>query len=445
MGAPGYTLRAPLGWYSENLSLQQPFSWAEIEEPLAMEVLRRGADALTYFKIMSGWRTRLTQPRPLPSSHRHSLLDAQDIPNFTLPDLSESYTWYESRYDSEIRNEFRSLNATVKSAFGYKQKDETTHGEAIVAYKRMRAVYYQNGYTDPPEQIFKDIESADLIGIKVAGGLHRKYKEKLAKLESVLSQMPGLFQLEDVRKEMSGAGGFVPRFIAGTTSLSNHAFGLAIDIDYVWNPHIKHPAVVAVIQDVTGYDFSKPFMQRDAGIQPAEIASQTWLAQMDASRKLQEWLRKYLPIYNSSEAAELLGRKGKGKASDKNKFLTKDLPPDQMVCQEIDAPTQTELDKLSILDEHHGLRTINQWAQRGIQTIPLAFVVAMTQLGFRWGSMYENSKDIMHFELLAGVVLPAEDPKHPLMELLNVLNPADMKAKARKGSKKKKASTTKEI
>jgi len=56
------------------------------------------------------------------------------------------------------------------------------------------------------------------------------------------------------------------------------------------------------------------------------------------------------------------------------------------------------------------LKGLEGWAKHGIVSIPLALVAAMVKNGLRWGGEYKESKDFMHFELLAENVLSRSVP-----------------------------------
>src|SRR5205823_13084081 len=84
-----------------------------------------------------------------------------------------------------------------------------------------------------------------------------------------------------------------------TPALSNHAFGLAVDIDSPWNPHIKDREVIEVLKEITGYDFGEYFVNRSEAIPSLDWAAQIHMRERDASNRLQDWLRRYLPIYKS--------------------------------------------------------------------------------------------------------------------------------------------------
>ena len=88
-------------------------------------------------------------------------------------------------------------------------------------------------------------------------------------------------------------------------------------------------------------------------------------------------------------------------------------------CVPLDAATALEIERVQVLLKFHRMAELEAWADRGIQTIPIELAAAMAQLGFRWGAMYEHTKDVMHFELLATDVVKPDSARRPLEELLD--------------------------
>lgn len=82
-----------------------------------------------------------------------------------------------------------------------------------------------------------------LVGVK---GAHREGNVRFHRLAA--DQLVALFSaweqagLRD--RVLSWAGSYVPRLVRGRTSLSNHAFGTAFDINVPWNPLGARPALV---------------------------------------------------------------------------------------------------------------------------------------------------------------------------------------------------------
>jgi hypothetical protein len=112
---------------------------------------------------------------------------------------------------------------------------------------------------DNPEaiEILGDWESRNIVSVElpqlstVTGGRHRRMRfHRLARRQLVAMweawEAAGL--LDRIK---TYEGSFVPRFVRGSTStLSNHAFGSAFDINYRWNKLKKIPAAVGEVGSV---------------------------------------------------------------------------------------------------------------------------------------------------------------------------------------------------
>jgi hypothetical protein len=226
----------------------------------------------------------------------------------------------------------------------------------------------------------------------------------------VLGQMAGQLNPEVIRAFAVGklqVGGFVPRFIAGTERLSNHAFGLALDIDPVRNPHLKGKGDIAAFERAVGVHIGELFF---AGSEPAR---ETQARLDEIGLRLRAWLAIWLPQYEALLDARARSRRGSAKdraaASREAASLQRDISLN---------PAAADLHALDTLVRNHGIATVRVW-QQGLGTIPPEVVDVFRQLGMkygaRWGTEYEKSKDIMHLELQAAVALPkAAGPPRPI-------------------------------
>jgi hypothetical protein len=246
----------------------------------------------------------------------------------------------------------------------------------------------------------------------VVGGLHEKLRTRLLDVERTLNEWsPGLSSR--VAKEVTSIGGFVPRYIAtkegqtGPQKLSNHAFGLAVDINSDWNPHIKDRSVIDVLTEITGFKYGAKFDPKASG-DKVFIAMQEWQKSREASDKLKIWLGKYLPIYEAQSNSS----------------------------QQLDADEKLQLKLIGILLKFHSLKELKQWAVQGIQSLPHELVAAMTKNRIDWGEDYIGTKDSMHFELWPKDVLPPDSPHRYVQDLLQ--NPAAGAMRA--GQKKRRPS-----
>jgi D-alanyl-D-alanine carboxypeptidase len=370
----------------DPLPVSEVLDSPEMERALLMEALNRGAGTLELFRMLKTWRAQRQRRHPRTV---FGLLNFDDVLVGGFADQAETFLVRQCRedYDRMLRDEFSSLPDDVHDSFAFDKH------EPFAYYCQMRPVFYRAGYSDPCETIFLKIEPAQFLGHNVAGGLHEVFRDRLARLERELdSWSPGLSQRLSSQIKNKNVGGFVPRYIAPkqghrqkAPSLSNHAFGLAIDIDPDWNPHIKDQEVVDVLKEITGYDFGQVLVPKEKGIPEMDRIAQTHARVHEASDRLRTWLKRYLPVYE----AELR------KASTPASFPTDPAAPP--VCED---PSEESKQIIRLL-KYHKLAELKQWSTKGIESVPLELAAAMANLGFRWGGSYEHSKDIMHFELEA--------------------------------------------
>lgn len=306
-----------------------------------------------------------------------------------IQSFSSDPSWISERIDSFVRsyeqavlNEFKTLPEDVQSSFQYgfvKSRSKTNDQNEADAnayeswyYLKMRPAYYCAGYRDPAEMIFRRIRRSKLLGRTI--DLHELFLEKTANLKSLLPD--GLY--EEVVASIASIGGFCPRFQAGTKKLSNHAFGLAIDVDAVVNPDFNRREEIEVIRKITGYDLGTALTEFQPGVTPEQRVIEIHRRMQDASDKLKQWLNTHVSSQDPG-VSPLTGRS-----------------------------EETPEDLLRILLKYRSAKDLNAWQRRGIQTVPVAFSAAMARLGFRWGNEYQNKKDVMHFEL-EGALQPSMD------------------------------------
>ena len=400
----------------DTLQLSQFLATPPVEEAVAMEAMRRGANEMQLVGLMWQWRKDHRQNQTFSPFARLSL----DLPPLSSSESLNVWPWIDA-YRNEVQQEFNSLPADVRGAFKSEKK------EALPHYFELRPLYYCAGFSDPAETIFRSIVPAKLLGHSIGGGVHEIYKDVLDQVPNILNHWSkGL--AEKTGKQIRGVGGFVPRCIApkqghanNEAHLSNHAFGLAIDIDPAWNPHIKDKLVIDALKGAVGYDFGKPFVKDEKGIPEIDKVAQTHLLAQAASRKVQEWLQKYLPVLDTVlEDERLTTPVPKGKQRPKP-FLSsfRETAPE---CRELDVDSALQVERLKTILRFHERKDLEQWALHGIQSIPLALAAAMAELKLRWGTCYQDSKDMMHFEVYPNPL--SHSDKRPLNDLVGKVNVA---------------------
>jgi len=253
-------------------------------------------------------------------------------------------------------------------------------------YQVMRGAYYRAGWTCINRDVLDLIGPASFFGTPVRAGVHREMADVLRGAEKLVRDRdPKLAAVQQTAGFV--ISGFVPRLQAGSTQLSNHAMGLAIDIDPDWNPQLKSPAARAAFIRATGDDISRSLYPASS----IEVASKAYTRVTAMSRHLQDWLHQWLPQYlqlarQRADAAK--DPKGKQKVASIDKQIA----------------SGQDLSAVAALVKEYSLPTVQSWAANGIATIPpqviQAFLDAGRQNGASWGGLYEKTKDFMHLELV---------------------------------------------
>jgi hypothetical protein len=420
----------------------------ELERAIAAEAFRRGLEELKILELLHNRRKARAEPAPRYGGLRTGL---QLTPFDVGAGLAKMVSEESSHYRSITAEEFNRQSDFFRNAFADPDGPNAKRGHPkfgtddwqrnnLVYFLNMRSRYHLAGFDDPERTIFSQIGKARVLNHDVIGGLHMKFAEKLNQLGGILDGWAmGLAAKIDA--ELGDIGGFVPRFIAGSQTLSNHALGLAIDVDYVTNPHIKHPEVIkalnAVITD-TSFDFGKAALGGDdlRGVSRLDQIAQIHHRSRAASREVQVWLGKHLPRYQTLKQALADAKQRQKKQLDLERKLMRDRSgkmnvegatstaeaweSERAVLAEINA--DADLLRLQLLEKHHPISEIEKWKDIGIQTLSLEFAAAVgTIAGVRWGEEYRGHKDAMHFELEGGV-RPDSEPRDP--ELHDLVAPS---------------------
>jgi hypothetical protein len=387
----------------------------ELEEALSKEALLRGARELSVIERFERRRDRAIAPPP---GQRHLSLGVERLAPLDR-NLSPVWTWAGGLRDI-ARQELESLPKWVQKSFDF---DSLT--PRLDYYVGMRGVLYQLGYDDPAGDVFKHIVEGTLLDLPIKCGVHEVFRDRVAGLGKLLdSWAPGL--ASRTRSQIQSVSGFVPRFIApkhgeegGSLTLSNHALGLAVDIDVVGNPHIKEPSVIEAIREATGYDFGKAFYEESDEVPAVDRVMQIHMTAQKASDALQGWLQRWMPTYREMEYRRI--------ASKRASFA------DDLV---IDSEAGRAMELLKKINKYHSIADLEAWTRQGVQSIPQYLAAGMAALGFRWGNAYKSSKDGMHFELKPCTlrrcgpacregrhILRPDSVRRPLNDLLQAIAP----------------------
>lgn len=323
---------------------------------------------------------------------------------------------------------------------------------------RIRPLYYSHGYTDPADFLSQQVEYSLLGKGRLKTWIHSDLKDILDKTPGVLNGWAaGL--AEATAKEIGSVNGLQIREVKGKGVLSNHAFGCAIDVNALGNPHVVGAAVVEVFnwvarQGGVPFDFGKPILtqhERGHARYTADDIMEIRNRAIPASDAVRAWLQTNLPRYRKIMAQVQVAEQELGikhvkpgtplgerftKASAAAKRLRQerlkkippfveteankgsepppDAEPEGEALHEIDEAflaitSDPDLSRIQVLYENFDTSYINTWEKQGVMSMPLYFAAALVgELGLRWGEQYEGSKDAMHFELVDHV--PANDP-----------------------------------
>jgi hypothetical protein len=293
-------------------------------------------------------------------------------------------------YVAHAKSEFDALSGFVRASFKpiLSGKCIDPYRNSEEKYRAMRGAYYRAGWPFIKRDILDLITPTTFFGTAIEGGVHRELKDFLALVEGDIRKNHKKLA-DNVFRNTAGFSieGFKPRFQECSVHLSNHAFGLAIDVDPDWNPQVKTKNAVNAFKRATGEDMSLPFGPYSSLDQLRKIYQRI----VQASEKLKVWLNKFMPMYEQlqDERAKLrsdINRKKKIAALDRELLNNLDLAALVTLITEYEKPR------------------VQMWQAYGIVTIPQEIIESFVALGrkngARWGGGYENTKDIMHLELL---------------------------------------------
>lgn len=197
-------------------------------------------------------------------------------------------------------------------------------------YLDLWPLYHAHGIDDPAAYIAANITTVTFLGHHSPG--HRDLRAPLAAAESTLAAAGPLPAIHSFWS-------FNPRRIHGSTSLSKHSVGRALDIDPTSNPMISDRDDILVIHAATGVDFGRA--QTAAALRAAS----------DAFRQ----------TYTAAWAAQQ--------------------------TSDVAAAARRRAYELA------------QYARYGLLTLDQSIIDALVGAGLTWGGSWPHRKDLMHFEL----------------------------------------------
>lgn len=319
--------------------------------------------------------------------------DLTDRQQRRLDDVEDLRPLVADRFDAYValaKEEFDKLPVFVKPSFkpirDGRYADANAIANAADKYRVIRGAYYRAGWIAISRDILQLIGRVDFFGVPITGGVHREMAALLKLVETqVRKSAPAA--VNQLASPGFRIGGFVPRFQGESDQLSNHAYGMAIDVDATWNPQVKTKTAVAAFQRATGE-------RLDVLLRPAsslDAIRQTYKRLAKVSATLKVWLNKWLPKYDQLQSDRASYKKDP-KAKEKVAAIDKELKAD------------LDLAALHMLIVEYERLAVDAWRVYGIVSIPVEVIEAFVALGkgnaARWGGGYEHTKDVMHLELL---------------------------------------------
>jgi hypothetical protein len=370
----------------------------------------------------------------------------------------------ESDYDLSIQDEIKVIpeglkafcETCSKNKLYAKGQEQRTLLMSVGEYRfHIRPMYYAFGYLHPADFLGDQVKFSLFNKPKLETWVHQDLALRLLELPDVLNRWSaGL--AKKTAEQINDVGGLECRTIAGHDALSNHAFGLAIDVEAYSNPHAVGFSTIDVFNSVVreagvDFDFGKPIVKKDPARFTFNDVVEIYTRELPASNAIRSWLQKHLPRYLKLMAEVQAAEKDLGMSpvpsntklgdrisgaevarnrlqfkrelNDPNKVSeakffrsasepdrgcepTRDNSPETQALEKFNAAlgeiaVDPDLSRIQVLFENFESKYIKTWEVQGILTIPVSFAAALVgELDLMWGEQYKESKDAMHFELV---------------------------------------------
>jgi hypothetical protein len=234
------------------------------------------------------------------------------------------------------------------------------------------------------------VANATFLGLPITRGIHRELVDRLTLAENYLrGQLPGKTDAQIATQIglYSISGLRTPREAVGGDTITNHAYGIAIDVNYRGNPFIGRSAAVDEIiaratQLILGSEFH--IRQRQRGT-------------LEEIRARYEEASNALKVYLGLRAnrEQLVAR-----------LSARGLPTD-------DATVERWLEQINDDYSNAALRADFATTDPSNPRDPAAGFIDLTadlvealgnRAGLYWGGQYSTGKDIMHFDWRQGTI-----------------------------------------
>ena len=234
------------------------------------------------------------------------------------------------------------------------------------------------------------VTGATFLGITITGDIHQELADRLTRAETALRAANSGQSDSDIATSIglySISGRRTPADSVGGSRISNHAFGIAIDVNYRGNPFIgRSEAVDQLLNRASQFMLDEEFHIRQAQAGNVEAIRARYERASNA-------LRAYFALRDDRDAlAQHLAARG---------FDTGDETIEQWLAQiNNDFANPSLMSDLAMT----GAGT-NRDPAAGFIDLSAQLVEALSgQAGLFWGGQYQSGKDLMHFDWRRGTI-----------------------------------------
>jgi hypothetical protein len=232
--------------------------------------------------------------------------------------------------------------------------------------------------------------NATFLGVAITRGIHRELADRLITAENYLrNEHPGNTDAEIAEQIglYSISGRRAPANAVGGSALSNHAYGLAIDVNYRGNPFIGRSAQVdTILNRASQFMLGQEFHIRQ---QQTGTVEEIRARYEEASNALSA----YFALRDDEDQVQAhLNTRG----------LPAETPDVQRWLQQIN---RDYTDRALLADfATQDPRNPRDPAAGFIDLTQELMEALVTQAGLFWGGQYRTGKDIMHFDWRSGTI-----------------------------------------
>jgi hypothetical protein len=306
-------------------------------------------------------------------------------------DVRRVYEFYDKLCDEEFKR--------IPKDF----KKEWADKGGLPYYRSERRHLFRGGVLDVPDlledQIKPNLGFKFLGEVGVIGGGRQELNNALDGAKKWLESVPGIGQqlkrqaIASIHEKGEGKhrrraiGGWSPRSIPGPVgpiSMGPHHVGLAVDINYITNPHLKGASTKA-IDAVLDHLASKGKFSGDQRLSKPFVDYS--LIDREPDKAVEHAVGMWIKSMTISEAFKAFLKECHDKINKKQPLDPDPKKPD----------VQNLYDRCK---KTLGKEKLNTYATKGIFDLELALVVALIKGGgMRYGGEFKHSKDEHHFEV----------------------------------------------